>query len=210
MLGRHFRVQTDHTALRRFQRAPNLVGQQERFSDLLAEFDFEVEYLPGYKHGNADALSRRSCRSCLFCQQPRESECLATFTSPDARFEPEDRWVAERLGTAQQAEKGLKTVIDWRMASDACPSWEEVQKNVEDAKEYWNQWELLELKEGVLYRRWVLADGRMQWLRVITPADYREEVMRRAHCEAAGHLGMWARRRSRYDGGHSGTAGAVM
>ena len=134
VLGRHFRVRTDHAALRWLQRASNLIGQQARWLDLLEEFDFEVEYRPGYKHGNADALSRRSCRSCLFYQQPREAECLDTFTSPDARFESEDRWVAECLGTAQRAEKGLKTVIDSRMASDARPSWEEIQKHGEDVK----------------------------------------------------------------------------
>ena len=61
---------------------------------------------------------------------------MATFTSLDARFRPEDRWVAERLGTAQLAGNGLKMVIDCRMASDARPSWEEVRKHGEDVKEY--------------------------------------------------------------------------
>ena len=190
VLGSHFRVRTDHADLCWFQRAPNLVGQQARWLDLPGEFDFEVEYRPGYKHGNANALSFWSCRSCMFCQQTRESECLATFTSPDARFEPEDRWVAERLETAHRAEKGMMTAIDWRMASDARTSCEQVQKHSEDVKEYWNQWELFELKEGVLYRRWVSVDGRLQWLQAIPTANYREEVMRRAHCEAAGHLGV--------------------
>ena len=74
----------------------------------------------------------------LACQQPGEAECLATFTSLDARFEPEDRWVAERLETAQRAEKGLKTVIDWLIASDARPFWEEVQKHGENVKKNWN------------------------------------------------------------------------
>ena len=49
---------------------------------------------------------------------------------------------------------------------------------------------MLELNEGVLYRRWVSGDERLQWLQVIPPVGYREEVMRRAHCEAAGHLGV--------------------
>ena len=43
VLGRHFRVRTDHEALRWFQMAPNLVGQQARWLDLLGEFDFYVE-----------------------------------------------------------------------------------------------------------------------------------------------------------------------
>ena len=47
VLGRHFRVRTDYAALRWFQSAPNLVGQQERWLDLLGGFDFEAEYGPG-------------------------------------------------------------------------------------------------------------------------------------------------------------------
>ena len=43
ILGRHFRVRSDHAALRRFQRAPNLVAQQARWLDVLVEFDFAIE-----------------------------------------------------------------------------------------------------------------------------------------------------------------------
>ena len=64
---------------------------------------------------------------------------MAIFTSPEVRFESEERWIAERLGTAQRAEKELKTVIDWRMASDARPSWKDIQRHGEDVREYWSQ-----------------------------------------------------------------------
>ena len=85
VLGRHFRVRDNHAALRWCQRAPNLVRQQTRWLDLLGEFDFDVEYRPGYMHGNADALSRRSCRSCLFYREPRETECMAASRRPMSR-----------------------------------------------------------------------------------------------------------------------------
>ena len=68
------------------------MGQQARWLDLLSEFEFVVEYRPGYKHGNADALSHRSCCSCLFCREPKESECMSTFTSSETRPDSEDRW----------------------------------------------------------------------------------------------------------------------
>ena len=68
VLGRHCVIRTDHAALRWFWRAPNLVGQQARWLDFLGEFDFEIIYRPGARHRNADALSRRRCRTCTFCQ----------------------------------------------------------------------------------------------------------------------------------------------
>ena len=45
-------------------------------------------------------------------------------------------------------------------------------------------------REDVLYRRWISADGRLRWLQVIPPVELRAEVMCRAHCDAAGHLGV--------------------
>ena len=49
---------------------------------------------------------------------------------------------------------------------------------------------MLELREGVLYRRWVSANGWLQWLQVIPPVKLGEEIMCRAYCDATGHLGV--------------------
>ena len=89
VLGRHFRFRTDHAALPWFQNALNLIGQQARWLNLFGEYNFEVEYRPGYKHGNADSLSQRSCRSCVFCREPGDVECMAMFagSETDADFE---------------------------------------------------------------------------------------------------------------------------
>ena len=40
VLGRHCMIRTNHAALKWFWRAPNLVGQQARWLDLLGEFYF--------------------------------------------------------------------------------------------------------------------------------------------------------------------------
>ena len=82
----------------------------------MGEFDFEVEYRPGYKRGKADALSRQSCCSFLFCREPRETECMAAFTSPET--DVEDRWDTEPLGEAQRADGELRTMVVWLTASE--------------------------------------------------------------------------------------------
>ena len=45
ILGRHFRMSSDHAALHRFQRAPNLVGQQARWLDVLGDIASELPVL---------------------------------------------------------------------------------------------------------------------------------------------------------------------
>jgi hypothetical protein len=56
LLGRRFKVYTDHSALRKLpERA---VARTERWILQLIEFDFEVIHQPGSKHGLPDGLSR--------------------------------------------------------------------------------------------------------------------------------------------------------
>ena len=71
LLGRRFKVRTDHSALMWLRKTPEPIGQQARWCEQLEEFDFVVEHRPGVKHGNADALSRRPCpkKECA-CKEP--------------------------------------------------------------------------------------------------------------------------------------------
>lgn len=62
LLGNSSILRTDHAALQWLQCTPEPIGQQERWLERLAEFDFQVIHRPGRRHGNADALSRKPCR----------------------------------------------------------------------------------------------------------------------------------------------------
>src|SRR4051812_7791041 len=57
--GRHFIVYTDHATLRHFPTQLNLSRRQARWTEKMADFDFEIEYLPGKQNVVADAISRR-------------------------------------------------------------------------------------------------------------------------------------------------------
>jgi len=63
LLGRQFRVRTDHATLTWLRRLREPIGQQARWLEVMQEFDFVIEHRPGSKHKNADALSRRTCKS---------------------------------------------------------------------------------------------------------------------------------------------------
>ena len=78
LLGKRFRVRTDHQALRWLFSLKEPKARIARWIEILSAFDFEIEYRPGQKHGNADALSR--------CPQPQQCHCSSE--TPDLKCGP--------------------------------------------------------------------------------------------------------------------------
>ena len=68
LLGRHFIVRTDHSALRWLMSFKNPVDQMARWLEILSQYDYEISHRPGKRHGNADSLSRQLC-------DPDECDC---------------------------------------------------------------------------------------------------------------------------------------
>ena len=54
-----FMLKTDHDSLMHFSTMPHLTGRLARWVEKMAEFDCNIEYIPGPKNVVADALSRR-------------------------------------------------------------------------------------------------------------------------------------------------------
>ena len=50
--------------------------------EVLGTYNLEIQHRPGRQHGNADALSRRPCESCAYCER-RESEEQKTRSQPN-------------------------------------------------------------------------------------------------------------------------------
>ena len=56
--GQKFSVKTDHKSLTYWQSQPVMSRRQARWSELLAEYDFDIEYQPGKTNVVADAMTR--------------------------------------------------------------------------------------------------------------------------------------------------------
>ncbi len=74
LLGRHFTVRSDHQALRWLFTLREPKDRVARWIEILSAYDFSVEYRPGIRHGNADALSR--------CVDPRACICMGVSDVP--------------------------------------------------------------------------------------------------------------------------------
>ena len=84
LLGREFLVRSNHDALIRLQKTPEMMGQHARCQERLQEFSFKIQHRPENKHGNADALSTRPCRRpgcCLPAEDDKEEEVTSSDTS---------------------------------------------------------------------------------------------------------------------------------
>ena len=60
LLGRRFKLVTDHKSLKWIFTQPNLNMRQRRWIEILHEYDFDIIYRPGKENVVADSLSRKS------------------------------------------------------------------------------------------------------------------------------------------------------
>ena len=78
--GRKFKVMTDHKSLEYFKTQPMLSARQSRWKDVIANFDFDIEYIEGKSNSVADGLSRRSDHAPS-SQSSDQLLCSAVFTA---------------------------------------------------------------------------------------------------------------------------------
>ncbi|SOV07450.1 uncharacterized protein UDID_18908 [Ustilago sp. UG-2017a] len=102
-------ILTDHEALKYFKSQRRITGRQARWAVLLADFDFILQYRPGDKGGEPDALTRRAD------MQPagEEQEHNVRPLLPPRVFKETDdsTLVAPMLSMESIASKGLKDLV---------------------------------------------------------------------------------------------------
>ncbi|MBJ5491527.1 hypothetical protein JGG48_23595 [Salmonella enterica subsp. enterica serovar Derby] len=160
LYGQKFLVRTDHGALRWLMSFRNSEGQTARWIQRLQEYHFTIEHRSGYSHRNADSLSRRpcaaDCKSCSraevkFCPMPALEACQANTTLvPEEQTDP---WSPSALRCVQSEDSDIGPILRWKETSGTRPTWETVALFGATTKSCWAQWNSLELRDGVAYRR---------------------------------------------------------
>ena len=101
----------------------------------------------------------------------------------------------ENIRFKQEEDPVLKTLLQWKRDGEK-PSWSTVASYGKELKAYWHEWNVIVLKENILYKkrfRDICNDSEHLFL---VPASLRKEVFRQLHeYVTAGHLG----RRKTYD-----------
>ena len=186
LLGRKFKIRTDHAALQWLRKTPIPIGQQARWAEQLEEFTFEIEHRPGRKHTNADTMSRRPCRQCGVEPQEEGAEVsevceVRAVILNDPENVENSPWNEEEMSKAYAKDEELAEIVRMMKLSSERPPLQEVISRSAATKGYWNQWERLTLKGGLLYRRWRPMGKHPEVLQLVPPMSYRRIVIEKSH-----------------------------
>ena len=117
-------------------------------------------------------------------------KCCSVGNASNVKIEIdfEDR---KRLRKLQLDDSVLKIVHEWKECGKK-PEWCENDDLSLEAKYYWHMWDLLCLRDGVLYRRWVNYDGKETRFHLVVPKSLQPLILRQLHNGTAGaHLGIF-------------------
>ena len=201
LIGRRFRLRTDHGALVWIFQFKEPEGQLARWLELLSQFDMEIIHRPGRIHGNGDGLSRRPCpRDCPTCTrgEKRIEDVRVLQTSAETTKEQKGRTARKRketsgqpvdpdplqwLKTAQTTDEDLKEIDTWEKK----PTWNEVKDKSKNLKTYWSRWDQMNKSDGLWRYRWI-RKGETTWKWVLPTAE-REKIVKEYHEDKlAGHF----------------------
>ena len=232
LLGRKFRIRSDHAALVWLRRLKEPVGQQARWLEELENYDYHIEHRAGNKHTNADVMSRKPVcdrkdrqRKCPVCDGDAEMD------GNEVEGLSELRWVGG-IGAVQVNAEGRQEMVSDRILDaktmtgneKRCriietmdngelrdeqiqdgdvgwiygliqngkpkPKWSEVAAKSAEAKALWTQWDRLQLRGGVLMRKYeAVSSGEGTW-QIVLPKSQRMQFVKETHEGFSGaHLG---------------------
>lgn len=113
LMGRKFKIRTDHASLQWLVSFKNPEGQVARWLEILFQYDFEIVHRSGRIHSNADRLSRRPCSEdlCKPCAKldAKNSEIERLVCRTTCRTNEDINWV-----NLQRKDATINTIIDFK------------------------------------------------------------------------------------------------
>ena len=207
LLGRHFSLRTGHGSLTWLQNFKEPEGQLARWITRLQEYNFSIMHRQGKSHGNADTMSRRPCSQCG-C----DSHSAAVSTLPCRNTTQKCQFIfSDFNNTTDVTPEGAVTLKSKLTTVDRHDQLEDnvigpVLRSFEDgiklgdstlrtlgykSRHLHQQWDLLTVKHGKLWRRYIKPDGMTGTLQLVTPQACRQHILSELHdSPTSGHLGV--------------------
>ena len=200
LLGRRFVVRTDHAPLLWLCNFKEPSGILARWISILGAFDFDIAFRPGYLHANADAMSRKPPkRPCLYpeCMECKKSEIteetVKTLSETEINVTVLPNWLNvwshDELRELQGQNVAISEMIRLKLQSENKPLKSVIMQGQGDVITLWNQWEVLQVHDGLLYRQ-TENDQGAKFLQLLAPREIRDKIFFHLHEQRyAGHLG---------------------
>ncbi|GFU35199.1 retrovirus-related Pol polyprotein from transposon 17.6 [Trichonephila clavipes] len=162
LYGRRFLLRTDHDSLTWLLNFKNSEGQIARWIQRLQEIE--------KKFGVKDPIVHQ-----------------VTTPSTSAL----DPWSDESVRKDQLADPEIKPILEFKESYDEKPSWQDIAPFHPTTRRYWDFWDSLHLRNGVLYRKWESDDGKTFMWQLILPKTRVSTVLKKLHGNpTGGHLGV--------------------
>ncbi|CAC5379680.1 unnamed protein product [Mytilus coruscus] len=202
LYGRKFTVRTDHGSLKWLLNLRNPEGQIARWIETLRSFEMQTQHRPGVQHRNADALSRIPCKQCGYhsglekktvtTETEDQHDTVNAITRFDGSNDKDDDSEHHDLSLKeiQENDHDLKIVTEW-VEKNERPDYKDISDKGFFLKSLWNQWNNLEIRDGLIYRRFEDPATKIVKMQAIIPLSERKKVLQFSHdnkCSA--HLGI--------------------
>jgi hypothetical protein len=144
LYGQKFHLLTDHSALTWLLSFKNLEGQTTHWIQHQQEYNFTSEHCQGWKHNNADALSRRLCQEkCTHCHKVKAQIDIEQVETIGVGWDP----VALRM--EQLSDPDIGPILQ-EVETGQKLKWKDIANRNPTYKSYWAQWKSLAVRNGIL------------------------------------------------------------
>ena len=175
LLGKEFKVRSDHASLKWLLTFRNPSGMLARWFEILSQFHFSVEHRPGALHKVPDALSRRPTdQTDQSCQTEPESQHCFQIRSDD--------WSTSYLRSVQDSDSTIAEITK-HLSAGTKPKRKDLSK---PCHAYLSQWARLRLIEGVLFRAYRRKPFDSDQMQVVLPQSLISGVLTSLHAGPTG------------------------
>ena len=175
LMGKEFKIRTDHASLRWLLNFRNPSGMLARWFEILYQFHFTIEHRPGALHTVPDSLSRRPVNQTeQGCQTDPESERCFQVKADD--------WSTSYLRAEQDKDPDIAEIAKF-VSSGVKPKSKELPKS---CLKYLPQWTRLRLVGGVLFRVYKRRPFDDDQLQIVLPKSLVSGALTSLHAGPTG------------------------
>ena len=175
LMGKEFKVRSDHASLRWLLNFRNPSGMIARWFEILSQFHFTIEHRPGALHTVPDALSRRPDQQTdQACQTDPETERCFQVRSDD--------WSSSYLRSELDKDADIAEISKF-VSAGTKPKSKDLPKS---CHKYLSQWSRLRLVGGVLFRVYRRRPGDSDQLQIVLPKSLISGALNSLHAGPTG------------------------